>query len=45
MSVELAKQLIFDVAMELFYGSEGKSDIDLANTLLDALEVIDKEMK
>ena len=39
----LAKQLIFDRAMEILYRAEGLSDEEIATTLLNALQALDKE--
>ena len=39
----LAKQLIFDCVMELFYQTEGIPNDVLANKLMDALQALDTE--
>lgn len=39
----LAKQLIFDRAMEILYRAEGLTDEVIATTLLNALKALDKE--
>lgn len=41
MTKEVAKQLIFDCAMELLYEQEGLSRITMAGKLLNALDALD----
>lgn len=43
--ISLAQQLIFDCAMELLYHTEGVSDEDVANKLLEIISAMDKVIK
>jgi len=41
MTCEVAKQIIFECAVELIHGSENTSKEDIANKLLDVLRRLD----